>query len=106
MVWIEKQNIKVGVGGQLAAAITAQRDHGAHMLCLVRRVIDVAKQGRSLIGAFHYQVENRTARRSSLTSWGTAAMRDLQALILNFRKVFNSREIAVASPRGRFTEIG
>ncbi len=83
MVWIEKQNIKVGVGGQLAAAIAAQSDHGAHVLCLFGRVINVTKQGCSLIGAFHYQVENRTARRSRLTSWSPAAMRDLQALILN-----------------------
>jgi len=83
MVWIEKQNIKVGVGGQLAAAIAAQSNHGAHVLRFVGRVINVTKQSCGLVGAFDNQVENRTARRRRLTSWSAAAMRNLQALILN-----------------------
>ena len=81
MGWIEKQKIKVGVGGQLAAAIATQSYHGALVLSVVGRLIysvdGLAEQVRSVIGAFHYQVEKRTARRSRLNAWGPAAMRDL-----------------------------
>src|SRR5258706_412506 len=61
MIWIEEKNIKVGVRGQLATSVAAQRDQGAYLWRFIGRVIKVAQQDCSLIGALHHQVENRTA---------------------------------------------
>jgi hypothetical protein len=42
MVWIEKQNIKVGIRGQLSTAIAAQRNQRA-LRCFIGRAIKVGK---------------------------------------------------------------
>src|SRR2546425_9162059 len=83
---MEKQNIKVGIWGQLAATIATHGHHRATVLNLVGKAAVLAKRDRRPKAAFHHQVEHSSARRGRLTSRRPAAVSHLQTLILDLEK--------------------
>src|SRR6266700_820362 len=78
---MEKQNIKVGIGGQLAATVAAYGHQRAAIL-----VLALTKRDRRSISAFHHHVQHSSTRRRRLSSRRPAAVSHLQTLILNLKE--------------------
>src|ERR1700682_5847762 len=86
MVRMEKQNIKVGICGQLSATIATYGHHRAALLTVGAKAAVLAKREPRPKGAFHHQVEHSGARRRRLASRRPATVSHLQTLILDLEK--------------------